>query len=36
MGAGKVLGAIVGLGVGLLIGHPLAIILLAAAGGFAG
>jgi DnaJ like chaperone protein len=36
MGAGKVLGAIVGLVVGLLIGHPLAIILLAAAGGFVG
>ena len=36
MGAGKVLGAIVGLVAGLLIGHPLAIILLAAAGGFVG
>lgn len=36
MGAGKVLGAIVGLVAGLLIGHPLAIILLATAGGFVG
>ncbi|MFP2906153.1 TerB family tellurite resistance protein, partial [Pyxidicoccus sp. 3LFB2] len=36
MGAGKVLGAIVGLVAGLLIGHPLAIVLLAAAGGFVG
>jgi DnaJ like chaperone protein len=36
MGAGKVLGAIVGLAVGLLIGHPLAIVLLAAVGGFVG
>ncbi|MBZ4415960.1 TerB family tellurite resistance protein [Myxococcus sp. RHSTA-1-4] len=36
MGAGKVLGAIIGLGVGLLIGHPLAIILLVVAGAFVG
>jgi DnaJ like chaperone protein len=36
MGAGKVLGAIVGLALGLLIGHPLAIVLLAALGGFVG
>lgn len=36
MGAGKVLGAMIGLGVGLLIGHPLAIILLATAGGVIG
>jgi DnaJ like chaperone protein len=36
MGAGKVLGAMIGLVVGLLIGHPLAIVLLAAAGGFVG
>jgi DnaJ like chaperone protein len=36
MGAGKVLGAIIGLAAGLLIGHPLAIVLLAAVGGFIG
>ncbi len=36
MGAGKVLGAMVGLAVGLLVGHPLAIILLATVGGFVG
>ena len=36
MGAGKVLGAIIGFAAGLLIGHPLAIVLLAALGGFVG
>ncbi|MCY1014790.1 TerB family tellurite resistance protein [Pyxidicoccus sp. MSG2] len=36
MGAGRVLGAIVGLAVGLLIGHPLAIVLLAVVGGLVG